>query len=234
MRRLKFQLAATAAVVAWTPAYAAAQEAESDAAAGQAGSGEEIVVTGTRATGRSRLDTASPVDVLSVNGLRQQGTTELAQALSNLAPSVSFARPAATDATDAIRPATLRGLSPDQTLVLINGVRTNASASLNVNGTVGRGAAAVDLNTVPTAALDRVEVLRDGASAQYGSDAIAGVINLRLREARSGGGATVTYGFYNTDVETARANRSVSGESAVTVAGWTAAVSVVPPPPPPK
>ena len=220
MRRLKFQLAATAALVAWTPAYAAAQEAESDAAAGQPGSGEEIVVTGTRATGRSRLDTASPVDVLSVNGLRQQGTTELAQALSNLAPSVSFARPAATDATDAIRPATLRGLSPDQTLVLINGVRTNASASLNVNGTVGRGAAAVDLNTVPTAALDRVEVLRDGASAQYGSDAIAGVINLRLREARSGGGVTATYGFYNTDVNTARANRHVSGESAVTVAGW--------------
>ena len=185
-----------------------------------ADAGEEIVVTGTRVTGRSRLETAVPVDVLSLNTLRQQGTTELAQALSNVAPSVSFARPAATDATDAIRPATLRGLSPDQTLVLINGVRTNASASLNVNGTVGRGSAAVDLNTVPTAALDRVEVLRDGASAQYGSDAIAGVINLRLREARSGGGATVTYGIHRTDYETARASRSVTGESTVTVAGW--------------
>lgn len=183
-------------------------------------SGEEIVVTGTRTTGRSRLETAAPVDVLSSNNLRQQGTTELAQALSNVAPSVSFARPAATDATDAIRPATLRGLSPDQTLVLINGVRTNASASLNVNGTVGRGSAAVDLNTVPTVALDRVEVLRDGASAQYGSDAIAGVINLRLREARSGGGASVSYGFYNTEVNTARASRNVTGESTVTVSGW--------------
>lgn len=180
----------------------------------------EIVVTGTRAAGRSRLETASPVDVLSSNSLRQQGTTELAQALSNIAPSVSFSRPAATDATDAIRPATLRGLSPDQTLVLINGTRTNASASLNVNGTVGRGSAAVDLNTVPTAALDRVEVLRDGASAQYGSDAIAGVINLRLREARTGGGVSATYGFYNTEVETARARRNVTGESTVTVAGW--------------
>lgn len=206
---------------------ASAQEARSaattaqDADAGQAApAGDEIVVTGTRAAGRSRLETASPVDVLSSNSLRQQGTTEVAQALANIAPSVNFPRAAANDATDAIRPATLRGLSPDQTLVLINGVRANASASLNVNGTVGRGSAAVDLNTVPTAALDRIEVLRDGASAQYGSDAIAGVINLRLREASSGGGATVTYGFYNTDVDTARASRHVTGESATTVSGW--------------
>lgn len=186
----------------------------------QAQNGDEIIVTGTRATGRSRLETAAPVDVLSANSLRQQGTTELAQALSNIAPSISFSRPAATDATDAIRPATLRGMSPDQTLVLVNGVRANASASLNVNGTVGRGSAAVDLNTVPMVALDRIEVLRDGASAQYGSDAIAGVINLRLREARSGGAASVTYGLYNTDYATARAQRSVTGESTVTVAGW--------------
>ncbi|HVJ00929.1 MAG TPA: TonB-dependent receptor [Sphingomonas sp.] len=196
-----------------------AQGVTPDAAENPAG-GEEIVVTGTRAAGRSRLETASPVDVLSSSSLRQQGTTELAQALANVAPSVNFPRAAATDATDAIRPATLRGLSPDQTLVLVNGVRANASASLNVNGTVGRGSAAVDLNTVPTVALDRIEVLRDGASAQYGSDAIAGVINLRLREARSGGGATVTYGLYATDVETARAKRSVTGESATTVSGW--------------
>lgn len=217
---LKLHLVATAAALAFVPSVAAAQEGQGAEGSPQAASGEEIVVTGTRTQGRSRLDTASPVDVLSANGLRQQGSTELAQALSNVAPSISFARPAATDATDAIRPATLRGLSPDQTLVLINGVRTNASASLNVNGTVGRGSAAVDLNTVPTAALDRVEVLRDGASAQYGSDAIAGVINLRLREARSGGGASVTYGFYNTDVDTARASRSVSGESTVTASGW--------------
>lgn len=221
-RSLNVALAATASIIAFAPAAAAAaaQEATDQSVAAEAGDDSEIVVTGTRVAGRSRLETAAPVDVLSANSLRQQGTTELAQALSNVAPSVSFARPSATDATDAIRPATLRGLSPDQTLVLINGVRTNASASLNVNGTVGRGAAAVDLNTVPTAALDRVEVLRDGASAQYGSDAIAGVINLRLREARSGGGVSVTYGFYNTEFETARARRSVTGESTVTVAGW--------------
>jgi iron complex outermembrane recepter protein len=180
----------------------------------------EIVVTGTRAAGRSRLDTASPVDVLSGNSLRRQGTTELAQSLANIAPSVDFPRASATDATDAIRPATLRGLPPNETLVLINNVRAHPSASININSTVGRGSAAVDLNTVPTAALDRIEVLRDGASAQYGSDAIAGVINLRLREARSGGGASVTYGIYDTDVNTARGSRHVTGEPTTTVSAW--------------
>lgn len=180
----------------------------------------QIVVTGTRVQGRSRLDTASPVDVLSGTALRNQGTTELAAALATVAPSIDFPRPSAVDGTDAIRPATLRGLSPDQTLVLVNGVRANASALLNINGSVGRGSAAVDLNTIPATALERIEVLRDGASAQYGSDAIAGVINVRLREARSGGGATATYGFYATDIDTARGSRSVTGEPALTLAGW--------------
>ena len=101
--------------------------------------GSEIVVTGTRVAGRSRLDTASPVDVLSVNSLAQQGTTELGAALATVAPSIDFPRPSATDATDAIRPATLRGLSPDETLVLINNVRAHPSASLNINSSVGRG-----------------------------------------------------------------------------------------------
>lgn len=187
---------------------------------GAADPGEEIVVTGTRTAGRSRLDTASPVDVLSNAALSRQGTTELGASLSAIAPSIDFPRPSAVDGTDAIRPATLRGLSPDQTLVLINGVRAHTSALLNINGSVGRGAAAVDLNTVPTVALDTIEVLRDGASAQYGSDAIAGVINLRLRQARSGGAASVTYGFYDTDVNTARGDRHVSGEHTLTASAW--------------
>jgi iron complex outermembrane receptor protein len=181
---------------------------------------DEIVVTGTRTEGRSKLDSASPVDVVTVQELKQQGTTELATALANSVPSISFPRPAANDGTDAIRPAILRGMSPDQTLVLINGVRAHTSASLNVNGVVGRGSAAVDLNTIPSTALSSIEVLRDGASAQYGSDAIAGVVNLRLREADHGGGATVTYGFYDTQVDTARDSRHVTGESVVTAAGW--------------
>jgi iron complex outermembrane receptor protein len=217
---LKLHLIATAAALAFAPPLAAAQEAQGAEESPQAVGGEEIVVTGTRATGRSRLDTASPVDVLGGNTLRNQGTTELGAALAAVAPSIDFPRPSAVDGTDAIRPATLRGLQPDQTLVLVNGVRANSSALLNTNGSVGRGSSAVDLNTIPTAALDRVEVLRDGASAQYGSDAIAGVINLRLREARSGGGATLTYGFYNTEIETARGSRSTTGEPAITATAW--------------
>ena len=189
-------------------------------AAGPAAEQNDIVVTGTRTAGRSRLDSASPVDILSATTLRQQGTTELAAALQAVAPSIDFPRSAAVDGTDAIRPATLRGLSPDETLVLVNGIRGHTSALLNINGSVGRGAAAVDLNTIPTVALDRIEVLRDGASAQYGSDAIAGVVNVRLREARSGGGVQVDYGFYNTDIDTARGTRSTTGEHAVTVSGW--------------
>ena len=175
-------LAATVAV----PAHAQDGTPQS----GTAGAGDQtIVVTGSRAAPRSALDTVSPVDVLSNQALSQQGTTEIAQALANIAPSIDFPRSAVVDGTDSIRPATLRGLSPDQTLVLVNGVRAHASALVNVNGSVGRGSSAVDLNTVPSVAIGQIEVLRDGASAQYGSDAIAGVINLRLREARSGGGA---------------------------------------------
>ncbi|MDY0959626.1 TonB-dependent receptor [Sphingomonas sp. CFBP8993] len=198
----------------------AGQTAPAAGAATTGDEGNEIIVTGTRAEGRTRLDSVSPVDVLSGASLQRQGTTELAAALSAVAPSIDFPRPSANDATDAIRPATLRGLSPDQTLVLINGIRGHTSANLNTNGTVGRGSAAVDLNTIPTVALDRIEVLRDGASAQYGSDAIAGVVNLRLREARSGGGASVTYGFYNTQVDTAANSRSVTGEPVVTASAW--------------
>ncbi len=220
-----FRTAALIAVSsgALTAGVAQAQQAEGQAVqadAAPAGSQDEIVVTGTRSEGRSRLNTASPVDVLSSQALSRQGTTELGAALATVAPSIDFPRPSATDGTDAIRPATLRGLSPDQVLVLVNGVRVNSSALLNINGSVGRGSAAVDLNTIPTAALERIEVLRDGASAQYGSDAIAGVINLRLREARSGGGASATYGIYHTDIDTARGSRSTTGEPSFTASVW--------------
>ncbi|WP_066816485.1 TonB-dependent receptor plug domain-containing protein [Sphingomonas mali] len=203
-----------------TPPAPATPQTDAGASDQDAAPGSEIVVTGTRVAGRTKLDTASPVDVLSGASLRNQGTTELGAALASVAPSIDFPRPSAVDGTDAIRPATLRGLSPDQTLVLINNVRAHTSALLNINGSVGRGSAATDLNTIPTVALDRIEVLRDGASAQYGSDAIAGVVNLRLREARSGGGVSTTYGFYNTDIETARGDRHTNGEHTVSVSGW--------------
>ncbi|WP_372707397.1 TonB-dependent receptor plug domain-containing protein [Brevundimonas sp.] len=183
---------------------------------------DEIIVTGTRVAGRTRLDTIAPVDVISSETLVRQGSTELAQSLSNLAPSISFSRPSITDGTDTVRPATLRGLAPDQTLVLLNGIRRHTSALVNVNGSIGRGSAAVDLNAIPSIAIDRVEVLREGASAQYGSDAIAGVINLRLREARSGGGLTTTYGQHFTEFVTARIpeGRSEEDGRSFTVAGW--------------
>jgi len=182
---------------------------------------DEVVVTGTRVAGRTRLDTIAPVDVITSEILERQGSTELAQALATLAPSISFARPSITDGTDTVRPATLRGLAPDQTLVLLNGIRRHTSALVNVNGSIGRGSAAVDLNAIPSIAIDRVEVLREGASAQYGSDAIAGVINLRLREARSGGGAAFTYGQYFTEFATARLPaRSEEDGQTFTAAGW--------------
>jgi len=219
VRHLALFAASTFAIAAADAAHAQDSQPAASAADGQAPA-QEIVVTGTRAVGRSRLDTASPVDVLSNAALTHQASTELGSALATVAPSIDFPRPSAVDGTDAIRPATLRGLSPDQTLVLINGVRAHTSALLNINGSVGRGAAAVDLNTIPGVALDTIEVLRDGASAQYGSDAIAGVINLRLRQARSGGAATVDYGFYDTDVDTARGDRQVSGEHTFNASAW--------------
>ncbi|WP_375267607.1 TonB-dependent receptor plug domain-containing protein [Phenylobacterium sp.] len=182
---------------------------------------EELVVTGTRTTGRSRLDTLAPVDVVTTEALQQRGTTELATALATAVPSISFPRPSNTDGTDAVRPATLRGQGPDQTLVLVNGTRRHVSALLNTNGSVGRGSAAVDLNAIPSTALERIEVLRDGAAAQYGSDAIAGVVNLRLREAASGGALAVTYGQYETSFDGFYSrDDDISDGATTTVSGW--------------
>ena len=197
-------------------------------------SDDEIVVTGTRVANRSALSTAAPVDVISADTLSQLGVTEVNQALSVALPSYNFPRPGLADGTDTIRPATLRGLAPDQTLVLVNSKRRHASALVNVNGTIGRGAAAVDLNTIPTAAVRSIEVLRDGASAQYGSDAIAGVLNLLLRENNSGGGINLTYGQRVTTVSTLvapvpvganwsvadLATRDVTDGETTTVSGW--------------
>jgi len=186
---------------------AAAVAAEATASA----SVEELVVTGSRAEARSKLETLAPVDVVSANQITRGGTTELAQALAFALPSLNFTRPAVTDGTDTVRPATLRGLSPDETLVLINSKRAHAASLVNLNGSVGYGSGAVDLNTIPTAAIASVEVLRDGASAQYGSDAIAGVINLRLREASSGGSTSITFGQYETNVKTKPSAAAVPG-----------------------
>jgi iron complex outermembrane receptor protein len=217
--RLRATLFAAASATALLAGAAHAQTAPQTAP--DAAELDDVVVTGTRAPNRSRLETLAPVDVVTQEDLQNRGTTELAAALAQSVPSLTFPRPAVVDGTDSIRPATLRGLSPDQTLVLVNGTRRHASALVNVNGSVGRGSAAVDLNTIPAGALDRVEVLRDGASAQYGSDAIAGVVNLRLRQARSGGGATFTAGQYYTTVDTARAaGRDEQDGGTLTASAW--------------
>lgn len=192
-RHLLFVAASAATLYA---TGAAAQAAASGAEV------EELIVTGTRTEGRTRLQSLAPVDVIGSDALSKVGVSELNQALSIALPSFNFPRPGLADGTDTIRPATLRGLSPDQTLVLVNSKRRHSASLVNVNGTIGRGSSAVDLNTIPAGIVQSIEVLRDGASAQYGSDAIAGVLNLRLREARSGGNITATYGARVTTVST--------------------------------
>ena len=195
---------------------------------------EQIIVTGSRVPDRSATETAVPVDVVSGETLANVGVTEINQTLSVMLPSFNFPRPGLADGTDTIRPATLRGLSPDQTLVMLNSKRRHASSLVNVNGTIGRGAAAVDLNTIPSAIVQSIEVLRDGASAQYGSDAIAGVINVRLKQDTDGGDVMVAYGArdfdYDVPVSAAPAgatwpNPSSIGSSGtdgetLTVSGW--------------
>lgn len=161
----------------------------------------QLIVTGTRRAGRTVADSAVPIDVISDDQLRQSGLTETARLLRDLVPSLNFPQPSITDGTDVIRPATLRGLGPDQTLVLINGKRRHVAALLNINGSVGRGSSAVDLNQIPASSIGRVEVLRDGAAAQYGSDAIAGVINFQLNDAREGGRFWVNYGTFDTRID---------------------------------
>jgi iron complex outermembrane receptor protein len=203
-------------------AISGAAHAQTTASANENVAVDEVVVTGTRVVGRSRLDTLSPVDVVTAKTLQQRGSTELATALAAAVPSITFPRPSNTDGTDSVRPAVLRGQGPDQTLVLVNGTRRHSTALVNLNGSVGRGSAAVDLNAIPSVALDRIEVLRDGAAAQYGSDAIAGVVNLRLREADHGGGVTVTTGQYYSSFKGLQtgAKRKLRDGQTTTVAGW--------------
>lgn len=144
--------------------------------------GDEIVVTGTRFSDRTVTTSPVPIDVLRGDDLRASGYQETTEVLRQLAPSFAFATPTTPDGNTHIHSASLRGLSPDETLVLVNGKRLHNAAWVNTGGTIGKGATPTDLNQIPAAAIGRIEILRDGASAQYGSDAIAGVINILLRE----------------------------------------------------
>jgi iron complex outermembrane receptor protein len=158
---------------------------------------EKIAIVGSRVAGRSVEDLPVPVDILSAEALENTGQTEVGRMLQSIAPSFNFSSSSISDGTDALRPATLRGLGPDQTLVLINGKRRHQASIIHINTSVGRGTAGTDMNAIPASAIKRIEVLRDGAAAQYGSDAIAGVINIVLKDASEGGKAAINYGEYS-------------------------------------
>jgi iron complex outermembrane recepter protein len=144
---------------------------------------DEVVIVGSRNPSRTAVNSPVPVDIIDVSELVQQGPqVNLNQILNFVAPSFTSNTQTISDGTDHIDPASLRGLGPDQVLVLINGKRRHNSSLVNVNGTFGRGSVGTDLNAIPAASIKRIEVLRDGAAAQYGSDAIAGVINIVLKE----------------------------------------------------
>ncbi len=173
------------------------------------------VVVGSRAKHTAADELAVPVDVFHTDVMARQGTTETGQMLQALTPAVNFPHQSVTDATDIVKPFTLRGLSPDQTLVLMNGLRVHQTAVVNTfaYGTPA-GSSGVDLNAIPSSAIDRIEVLRDGASAQYGSDAIAGVVNLVTKRGRFAPFVNVSGGQYDSkgypvDGKTANVNGGV-------------------------
>ena len=144
---------------------------------------EQVVIVGSRSGGRTKLETSVPVDIIDIKSISAAGgQTTVNSILNFVAPSFSSNTQTISDGTDHIDPASLRGLGPDQVLVLINGKRRHTTALVNVNGTFGRGNVGTDMNSIPVGAIERIEVLRDGAAAQYGSDAIAGVINIILRD----------------------------------------------------
>ena len=143
---------------------------------------EQIAIVGSHINGRTIKELPVPVDIISGETLRKSGHTNLGQMLQALVPSFNFSRSAISDGSDVLQPATLRGLGPDQTLILLNGKRRHQASLIHINSSVGRGTAGTDMNAIPVRAIKRIEILRDGAAAQYGSDAIAGVINIVLND----------------------------------------------------
>ena len=170
------------------------------------------LVIGSRARHTAAEELAVPVDVFTPEQIHSQGTTETSQILSQLAPSVNFPRQSVSDATEIVRPFTMRGLSPDHTLVLLNGKRRHHTALIHYYGAgQGAGSSGVDMNAIPSGAIGRLEILRDGAAAQYGSDAIAGVVNVVLREGVFSPFLTADLGEYMTSKENPAALPSSGG-----------------------
>jgi iron complex outermembrane receptor protein len=173
--------------------------AANDVVLASAGDLGNVTIVGSRSAGRTRTETPVPVDVIPLaRVINDVGQVDLNQILTFIAPSFQSSRQTVSDGTDHMDPAQLRSLGTDQVLVLINGKRRHQASLVNVNGTINRGQVNTDLSAIPASAIERVEILRDGASAQYGSDAIAGVINIVLKKNPGILEAGVSYGEYHT------------------------------------
>ena len=199
---LKATLAATAstallATMLATPAYAQSSDPSVQ---------DEIITIGTRRKARSAKDVIAPVDVISSTELLNQAPNDIADALRIAVPSFNVNTQPISDAATIVRPASLRGLSPDNTLVLLNGKRRHRASVISfLGGGIADGAHGPDISVFPSLALKNVQVLRDGASSQYGSDAIAGVLDFQLKDASEGGTVEVRYGeTYDGDGENIR------------------------------
>lgn len=162
----------------------------------------DVVVVGSRNSKRTVVNSAVPIDIISVKDVTtQSGKLEINELLQYVAPSFNANKQSGSDGADHVDPASLRGLGPDQTLILINGKRRHQSSLINLFGTRGRGNTGTDLNAIPASSIKRIEILRDGAAAQYGSDAIAGVINIVLNDTVDELTGSVTYGVFNTNAK---------------------------------
>ena len=194
MRPLAFLFAACTSVSLTCPAV---QASETSTDVSGLNPVEEVVVTGSRRQARSTADTPAPVDVISSDAFRNQGDGDMANLLRTVVPSYNINTQPISDAATLVRPANLRGLAPDQTLVLLNSKRRHRGAVIAfLGGGLADGAQGPDISVIPAIALKQVEVLRDGAAAQYGSDAIAGVVNFVLRDDKEGGSLEAKWGLY--------------------------------------
>ena len=184
-----FQSALIAAGVTFVPVYANAQQAEATTDRDR----EVVIVTGVRGSPRTVISSPTPIDVLSAEDIDRVGRSGTLQALSSLAPSFVVPTRAGGGTASVISTGGLRGLNPDQTLILVNGKRRHKTSLINSVSALYLGSVPVDLDLLPTAAIGRIEVLRDGAAAQYGSDAVAGVINIMLKDQSEGGTTAVSW-----------------------------------------
>ncbi|MPQ58497.1 TonB-dependent siderophore receptor [Duganella sp. FT27W] len=213
---LRRSVLACALLLAALPAAQAQSAADTEAGVAAI---DQVTVVGSRARNRTVFDSAVPIDRF---GAREVDNAlaggDLGAALQNLSPSINFPRIESSGAADSVRGIQLRGLAPDQVLVLINGKRRHASAVLDTESSFA-GIVPVDVNAIPPGAIDHIEILRDGAGAQYGSDAVAGVINIVLKKARTGGSASVSYGANHTDFKPTD-DRKTDGQTTIVNADY--------------